>query len=377
MKVRSPKRPKKVVVGPVRARAIRSRASTAATGDWYWRAEVHRDATTLTVWNGWATRAVVEETLARLLTEGTLFDAPEADPEPVRTTRDLMETWVAAQEDRGDLSDHTVRGYRNAARQVVTVIGDVLLDHVDVSTLHRFRDTRLRAGGATGTVDMELGVVRMAWRWGREIGVCPVRDLPHVPVNVKPTRNRRTPSTSEVTAVLGAMTGWSRLAVRLLFATGARIGEIAGLTWRDLDLDEGVLRVDGKTGERLIPVEPAVVAELRALRGDAPGGAGVFGVNPRTVKGQIRVRYLPRACEAAGVPVFSAHGLRRAAADTYARAGVDVGTAAALLGHSPKVMLEHYRQVTLDDRRRAVARARLGHLDENKVLHFPKAGAEE
>lgn len=95
------------------------------------------------------------------------------------------------------------------------------------------------------------------------------------------------------------------------------------------------------------------------------------------MKGQIRVRYLPRACESGGVPAFSPHGLRRSAVDAYLRAGVDVGRAADLLGHSPKVMLEHYPQVTLDDRRRAVARARLGHLDEAKVLPFrsePSAG---
>ena len=40
--------------------------------------------------------------------------------------------------------------------------------------------------------------------------------------------------------------------------------------------------------------------------------------------------------------------------DRLARAGVDVGTAAAVLGHSPAVMLSVYRQVGLDERRAAI-----------------------
>lgn len=39
-----------------------------------------------------------------------------------------------------------------------------------------------------------------------------------------------------------------------------------------------------------------------------------------------------------------------------ARSGVEIGTAAAVLGHSPKTMLAAYRQVGFDERR-AVAEA--------------------
>ena len=49
-----------------------------------------------------------------------------------------------------------------------------------------------------------------------------------------------------------------------------------------------------------------------------------------------------------------------------AEAGVDPATAASLTGHSPEVMLRHYRQVTDEGRRRAVIRAGLG--------HFPRPG---
>ena len=71
---------------------------------------------------------------------------------------------------------------------------------------------------------------------------------------------------------------------------------------------------------------------------------------------------------------FTPHGLRRLVVDRLARAGVDVGTAAALLGHSPTVMLQHYRAVNDGDRRRAVAQARLGMLDGERVVEGPWPG---
>ncbi len=60
-------------------------------------------------------------------------------------------------------------------------------------------------------------------------------------------------------------------------------------------------------------------------------------------------------------------GLRRAAVDSLLRAGVDVGTACAILGHSPAVMLTRYRRATLDDARKAVLTARLGSVPAGAV----------
>ncbi len=58
--------------------------------------------------------------------------------------------------------------------------------------------------------------------------------------------------------------------------------------------------------------------------------------------------------------------------DRLARAGVDVATAAALLGHSPAVMMTLYRQVSDDDRRAAMAAARLWDVrSDDNVIALP------
>jgi integrase len=112
------------------------------------------------------------------------------------------------------------------------------------------------------------------------------------------------------------------------------------------------------------PIENLV--HLRPGAGQGPRGpAGGGG---------LRSKYLGRACERAGVRAFSPHALRRAAVDTFASEGVDIGTAASILGHSPKVVSEHYRVASTKDRRKAVALARLGCVPEGKVLEFERGG---
>lgn len=51
-----------------------------------------------------------------------------------------------------------------------------------------------------------------------------------------------------------------------------------------------------------------------------------------------------------------------------ARPVVDIATAAALLGHSPAVMLEHYRRVQASDLVAAVGRVQLGEAPAGQVL---------
>jgi integrase len=81
-------------------------------------------------------------------------------------------------------------------------------------------------------------------------------------------------------------------------------------------------------------------------------------------------RRLHAAQEAAGTPRWTWHALRRLAVDIMARRGIDIATAAAITGHTPTVMLEHYRRVSAADLRRAAAE--LG----GQVLPFNPRGRE-
>ena len=370
------RKPAKVIVEPYRARVVRG-PHKDGSGRWYWRARMFKGQKggAVTVWTGWALRDEVADRLKTL----TGAEPVTAGVDPtVQTVKDLLECWKAAQIARADVSASWQRAVRNGAKHLGRVLGGYALSGLarDRTALDSYRDQLLRDGWAPGTVKQHLKMLRAAWAWGQEMGVCPDRSLPKTRLKVTPVRDTHTPSRADVLAVLDKLTaGWPQLMGLLLFSTGARIGEIAALTWADVHLDAGEVRLDGKTGPRTVPLSADAVAALSAWTTNRESDHAVLGVTFWTAKKHFGPRYLTPACTAAKVRPFTPHALRRAAVDAFARAGVDIGTAAAFLGHSPTVMLEHYRRVSIEDRRRALQAAALGQLEGGEVIAFPNPGS--
>lgn len=339
------------------------------SGRWYWRARIFEHGGERTVLTGWYTRDALLEAVHELIRTG--LQPPPPDEGVVETVRDLLEHWVAAQEHRVDTSATWRRNARNSGRRLCRAIGGVYLERVDRAVIERYRDTTLREL-ASGTVRQDVKMLRAAWRWGRELRLVPNVELPSVRLQLRPAREPYTPPPDDIRRVLEQMDdAWPRLVLVLLFGTGARIGEIAALRWRDIDLEAATLHVRGKTGSRVVPLHRQVLEVLETWGAGEPD-AGLFGVSPKYVTAKFGAHHLPRACDAAGVRRFTPKDVRSGAVDALYRPGLDPAAAGAILGHSPVVALQYYRRVTLDDRRATAAKASLGVLEPaGEVLTFP------
>lgn len=368
------KRPKAFGIGDVRARAIRG----PKEGRWYWRAEIHAEGGR-TVWTGWASRKEAQEIVARMVADGIEPPKPagkdELHPDDVRTVGDLLDVWLGMQGDRADIRETSLRVYRASVARILPIAGHMPIGRFGVRQMELIRDTMLRQGCAPRTVLLDLQRMRTAWLWGQEMTICPA-DMLRMPGVRQEKKEKRTPTAGEVARVLEHVTiPWRRVGLELMWGTGIRIGELASLTWADVDLTMGELHVAGKTGPRMVPLDEPTVRVLRAWREVSRGEGQLLGVEYNT--GRVCIREaIDEACEAAGVRRFTSHGLRRAVADRLQRAGVDVATAAKLLGHSPQVMLTYYRQATESDLRDAVRRAELGHLPAGDVVSFRRAAGD-
>lgn len=353
------KRPSPCGISGVRARPIRGPDDT---GRWYWRVERHD--TRVTVWTGWGSRADIEAVVAQEVAAPRPKQAAAA-PIRIRTLRDLLGAWVASIEDApGDRSERTVVAYRATAKRVARVAGDMILARLQVADV---LEASRKGGSAPRTRQLEQVVLRMAWSWARPIGVVPDRTLAHQTVTI-PKEVKRVPTPDELDAIVrNAAPGWPRVAIRMLAVSGMRVGELASLTWDRIRRHEQLVEVRGKSGARLVPIPGDILDELDGL---PRARTQVLGYHP--VSGASMVRHaLAAAAISAGVEHVTPHAIRRAAADTLLRGGVDVGTAAALLGHSPEVLVKFYRQATLDDVRRAAAR--LGRVGTGDVIDLELA----
>ena len=146
--------------------------------------------------------------------------------------------------------------------------------------------------------------------------------------------------------------------IELLYATGIRVGELAGLDVDDIDAERGTIRVFGKgSKERVVPVGiPARRAVSRwlgtgrpVLTTPASGPALFLGmrgrrVDPRTVRRVVH----ERLAEAGSVPDLGPHGLRHTAATHLLEGGADLRSVQEILGHASLATTQIYTHVSIE-----------------------------
>ena len=127
-------------------------------------------------------------------------------------------------------------------------------------------------------------------------------------------------------AVLEAMEGegvhpYAVASIRLLAFTGARRSEIAGLKWREVDFDRGILRLeDSKTGQKVLTLSPGAAAILAGVLPVA-GSDFVFPAASGDGHYQGVAKVWAAARVRAGLPDVRLHDLRH----TFASFGAGGG----------------------------------------------------
>jgi integrase/recombinase XerD len=172
-----------------------------------------------------------------------------------------------------------------------------------------------------------------------------------LPYGKKPKRLPEVRSPEEVARFLVAVRGeCQRLLLRMLYATGLRLGE--GLQVRPEDLDDarGFLRVRGKgRKERLVPLPIELVAELKAYARKVHAGPWLFAGHDRdkAIHSATVQKACKRACQRAGLPRITPHTLRHCYATHLMEAGTDTRMIQALLGHHRVGTTSVYTHVTM------------------------------
>lgn len=145
--------------------------------------------------------------------------------------------------------------------------------------------------------------------------------------------------------------------VEMLYATGARVGEIVDLDVRDVDLDQRSVRVVGKGDrERVVPFGvPAARAVREWLERGRPAlatsaSADALFVGQRGQRwGQRQVRdAVHRLSAIAGVDDVAPHDLRHSAATHLLQGGSDLRTVQEVLGHATLATTQRYTHVSAE-----------------------------
>ncbi|MDE2127016.1 MAG: tyrosine recombinase [Armatimonadetes bacterium] len=174
---------------------------------------------------------------------------------------------------------------------------------------------------------------------------------------------------TEVSALLRALEPSDRWYLRdraiclLLYATGLRVSELAGLAPHDLDPEASTVRCLGKGGkERVVPVAPAAIQAVDAWAMDAGERPGAQQwLFPNQHGGPLSRQQIGEILRRAGIRAgirqrVTPHVLRHTFATHLLDGGAGLRVIQELLGHASITTTEIYTHVS-EDRLRAAYRA--------------------
>ncbi|HSJ51695.1 MAG TPA: tyrosine recombinase [Actinomycetota bacterium] len=267
------------------------------------------------------------------------------------------------------LAPSTVLAYRRDLTQLATFLsrGGRSLGDAGLNDLRRFLAQLTTRGYARASIARRVGSIHTFFRWAAANGHVPADPAallgrPKVASRL-PTVLRVPEATALVEApvpegdeVEAAIALRDRAVLELLYGSGLRVSEVAGLTLDRVDLERGRVAVMGKGAkEREVPISDPAREALRAwLRRGRPRlvpetPTTALFVNRRGT--QIGVRDIRRRVGRYGDASLTGrrvtpHTLRHSFATHLLEGGADIRAVQELLGHASVATTQRYTHVT-------------------------------
>ena len=275
--------------------------------------------------------------------------------------------WMSSERGR---SRNTLAAYRRDLRQYQRWLAGRALDPLTVG-LDDLRDLvaeRRASGSATSSVARQIAAIRMLHRY-----LATEQHRPDDPTarldGVKVPSGIPKPLTeAEVTSLLDSVLGndpaarRDRALLELLYATGARISEVVGLSIGDIDFDQSLVRLYGKgSKERIVPFgssaalaldewfSPSGRAGMVPTRWQRRGDAEAVFLNRRggRLSRQGAWLVIKKYGQRAGVADrLSPHVLRHSCATHLLDHGADLRIVQEMLGHASISTTQVYTKVS-------------------------------
>ncbi len=305
-------------------------------------------------------------------------DAPAPPPAPAPADCQAIDAFISYVSTELGLAENTVLAYRTDLLDYAGFCqrdnpagGGVL--NAGLETLGRYLKTlQAQRRMAMSSILRHTVTLKMFYRFGRSRGLCAENPTELLD---RPRHEQKLPDVlgrEQVLRLLAAvppehpLAARDRAIVELFYACGLRASELADLTFNDLHIDLGVIRVIGKgRKERIIPIgKPAAaaiaqyVSHLRphlmlapVRRGKGPlreHGHVFVSRSGRKINRIVLYQRITELCKNAGLRKIHPHTLRHSFATHLLSGGADLRVVQELLGHADVGTTQIYTHVDSD-----------------------------
>jgi integrase len=309
-----------------------------------------------------------------------VFTAANVESLPSASIKSWCETWLQAKAIEAEASTHA--RYARIVERFIGCIGAKA--NRDLSTLQAVDITRFRDREAKelsrATANLSLKVLRVCFGEAVRQGLLAVNPGVRVPVLKTSDKSARRaftlPEIKRILKACGDDTEWRGLVLFGLYL-GQRLGDLAKLTWRAVNLETGEIAFTAKkTGRRIVlPLVQPLVDYLTSLPVSDNPNAYIFpcaasAKRTGTLSNQFREILVaaglvePRGHEATGkgrsqareTSEISFHSLRHSAVTMLKASGLSDVFAREIVGHESAAISRQYTHLTTDDLRNAMQR---------------------
>jgi Site-specific recombinase XerD len=300
------------------------------------------------------------------------------------TVREYFDSWVARK--KPETAPSTYRFYHDKARRFVNWLGNRADQQIALITrddILEFRVAEL-ARVAPRSVNHSIKFLRMVFKTAKEDGKYHDEN-PAAGVKVAKLRDasrRRGFTIPEIKRVLKIANDEWRSLICFGLYTGQRIGDLARLTWQNVDLDRDEIRfVSRKTGRTMIiPIAPPLRTQIESLpAGDdtqqplhprafasveKSGGVKTLSrqfyelladAGLAKTKAHRKTESAPGRDGARELSQISFHSLRHTATSLMKNAGINASVVMDIIGHESEAISAHYTHIDEETKRKAIA----------------------
>ena len=329
-----------------------------------------------------AAREVIAQGVSDVLMAANIESLPSA------STGAWCETWLQAKAIETEASSHA--RYARIVERFVEFLGEAKskrdLSTLPASDIARFRDREAKELSRS-TANLSMKVLRVCFGEAVKQGLLTVNPAARVKLLKSSQESKRRAFTlSEIKRILKACsddTEWRGLVLFGLYL-GQRLGDLARLTWRAVNLEQGEIAFTArKTGRRIVlPLVQSLSDYLASLPVSDNPNAFIFpraAGAPRTASLSNQFREIlvaaglvePREYEATGrrsaaadkarshareASEISFHSLRHSAVTMLKASGLSDFFAREIVGHDSAAVSRQYSHLSTDDLRNAMQR---------------------
>jgi len=250
----------------------------------------------------------------------------------------------------GDLyKPSAIRSYEAALRDhIVPRLGRIRLADVQHRDVQRIADDLLAEGRDPSTIRNALMPLRVIFRRAVEDGDVAVNPCTYLRLPAVRGRRERIASPEEAERLLAALPEHDRPIWATALYAGLRRGELMALRWADVDLANGVIRVEraydekehvevgpkSRAGRRTVPIVGALRDILVAHKASQHRAEGLMFGGDTPFQPSNLWRRAQRAWKRAGLEPIGLHEARHTFASILIAAGVNAKAITTYMGHA-------------------------------------------